>query len=303
MAPVQVFTPSSHFPDFAAEPYVLWQGDAEAFLALLPEDTTFDLVVTSPPYNLGKPYERKRALAEYLDWQERTIDQIVPRLSNTGSLCWQLGNFVENGEIVPLDIEFAPIFKKHDLQLRNRIVWHYGHGLHNRHRFSPRYEVIMWYTKTDDYVFNLDAVRIPAKYPGKRHYKGPKAGQYSGNPLGKNPEDVWSMPSVNSSHTEKTIHPCQYPVGLVERLVLALTDPSALVLDPFMGVGSSGVAAAVHGRRFWGADLVPQYVEVARQRVESALRGEAKYRRHDKPLYDPSVSRLSQRPIEWDAEQ
>lgn len=193
---------------------------------------------------------------KYLKWQERIIDELIPRLKKGGSLCWQVGNYVDNNEIFPLDIEFAPIFKKYKLQLRNRIIWQFGHGLHTQRRFSGRYEVVLWYTKTDStknsYMFNLDAVRVPAKYPAKKHFKGPKVGQFSGNPLGKNPEDVWNIPNVKSNHVEKTEHPCQFPVGLIERLVLALTDPGALIFDPFAGVASAGVAAALHGRRFWG---------------------------------------------------
>ena len=84
-------------------------------------------------------------MADYMRWQERIIDLIVPKLKECGSLCWQVGNYVDKGQIIPLDIEFAPIFKKHGLQLRNRIVWYFGHGLHTRRRFSGRYEVIMWY--------------------------------------------------------------------------------------------------------------------------------------------------------------
>jgi len=201
--------------------YALWQGDAEVLLAALPAEPLFDLVVTSPPYNLGKSYEKKASLKDYLVWQTRIIDLIIPRLVHRGSICWQVGNYVDNGHIVPLDIQFDPIFRKHGLALRNRIIWHFGHGLRNRRRFSGRYEVILWYTKSDNYIFNLDDVRIPSKYPGKRHFKGPKTGQLSGNPKGKSPEDVWDIPNVKSNHVEKTEHPCQFPVGLVERLVLA----------------------------------------------------------------------------------
>ena len=197
---------------------------------------------------------------------------------------------------MPLDIQFDPIFRKHGLSLRNRIIWHFGHGLHNKRRFSGRYEVILWYTKSDNYVFNLDDVRIPSKYPGKRHFKGPKTGQLSGNPKGKNPEDVWDIPNVKSNHVEKTEHPCQFPVGLVERLVLALTNEDDLVFDPFAGVGSAGVAAAIHHRRFWGAEILPEYVALARARIKSALSGKPRYRPHDKPLYDHTKSNLSKIP-------
>lgn len=276
----------------------LWQGDVADLLKGLPNEPIFDLVVTSPPYNIGKSYEQRRKLSEYLHWQESILDLIIPRVKTNGSICWQVGNYVDNGQIMPLDIELAPIFKKHGLALRNRIIWHFGHGLHNRRRFSGRYEVILWYTKSEDYFFNLDAVRIPSKYPGKRHSKGPKAGQLSSNPLGKNPEDVWEVPNVKSNHIEKTEHPCQFPVGLIERLVLGLTKEGELVFDPFAGVGSTGVAAAIHNRNFWGAELSETYVKIAKKRIIDALDGKAKYRPFDKPLYDHTKSPLSRRPQE-----
>lgn len=271
----------------------IWHGDCETFLADLPEKHLFDLVVTSPPYNIGKAYESKEALTSYMEWQERVIDLIVPRLKEGGSLCWQVGNFVDNGQIVPLDIEFAPIFKKHGLKLRNRIIWYFGHGLHTRRRFSGRYEVVMWYTKGDDYHFDLDAVRTPSKYPGKKHFKGPKKGQVSGNPLGKNPEDVWGIPNVKSNHVEKTDHPCQFPVGLIERLVLALTVKGGLVFDPFAGVASSGVASLLHGRRFWGCELDAGYAATGLARLVETAEGRVKYRPHDQALYDHTKSSLS----------
>ncbi len=214
------------------ECFVIWQGDALQFLRNLPQKQLFRLALTSPPYNLGKSYEKRELLEKYLDNQAEIIAELVPRLRKGGSVCWQVGNYVENGEIIPLDIELHNIFKRHGLKLRNRIVWRFGHGHHNKRRFSGRYEVIMWYTSGDDYVFNLDAVRVPAKYPAKRHFRGERKGQYSSHPLGKNPEDVWDMdldvweiPNVKGNHVEKTEHPCQFPVGLAERLILALTNP------------------------------------------------------------------------------
>ena len=283
--------------------YAIFQGDTEQFLASLPSEPLFDLVVTSPPYNIGKSYEKKDALETYMAWQKRIINLIVPRLKPEGSLCWQVGNFVDNGQIVPLDIEFAPIFKGHGLQMRNRIIWHFGHGLHTRRRFSGRYEVVLWSSKTDDYYFDLDAVRVPSKYPGKKHFKGPKKGLVSGNPLGKNPEDVWedvedvwNIPNVKSNHVEKTRHPCQFPVGLIERLVLSMTRSGGLVFDPFAGVASAGVAAAIHGRRFWGCELMAEYAKEGLARLELALDGRARYRPHDKPLYDHTQSSLSRKP-------
>lgn len=285
---------------FVQSRFALWQDDVEKLLTNLPKEPLFDLVVTSPPYNLGKSYEKKTGLPEYMEWQKRIIDLIVPRVAATGSICWQVGNYVDNGQIIPLDFQFDPIFRSHGFALRNRIIWHFGHGLHNKHRFSGRYEVVLWYTRSDDYVFNLDAVRVPSKYPGKRHFKGPKAGKLSGNPRGKNPEDVWSIPNVKSNHIEKEDHPCQFPVGLIERLVLALTNESNLVFDPFAGVGSAGVAAALHNRRFWGAEIVGEYVAAGSKRISDAIGGQARYRPHNKPLYDHTKSKLSHQPVEFE---
>lgn len=277
---------------------ILWKGDVKELLKYLPKEEKYDLVVTSPPYNIGKEYESRDTIDEYLSWQEEIIDDIIPRVKETGSICWQVGNYVENGSILPLDIEFAPMFKKHNLKLRNRIIWHYGHGLHTRKRFSGRYEVVMWYTKSDDYYFDLDAVRVQSKYPGKKYFSGPKKGQYSGNPRGKNPSDVWDIPNVKSNHVEKTEHPCQFPIGLVQRLVMSMTRKGDTVFDPFAGSGSTGVASLIHGRKFVGCEIDSGYAKIAHNRLKEAASGTIRYRPHDEPIYDHKRSKLSLFPFE-----
>ncbi|HOA52669.1 MAG TPA: site-specific DNA-methyltransferase, partial [Thermogutta sp.] len=210
-------------------------------------------------------------------------------LDDQGSICWQVGNYVDNGEIIPLDIVLYPIFASLGLHLRNRIVWHFGHGLHASKRFSGRYEVLLWFTKGDEYTFKLDAVRVPQKYPNKKYFKGPKKGELSGNPLGKNPGDVWEIPNVKANHVEKTIHPCQFPVELIERLVLAMTDKGDWVLDPFIGVGTTAIAALMHGRKAIGAEIMPEYVEIAKERIRLAERGELRIRPMERSVYDPDM--------------
>jgi adenine-specific DNA-methyltransferase len=278
----------------------LFYGRCTDLLSEIP-DGSARLVVTSPPYNIGKEYEKRTPLDRYLSEQRRVIEECFRVLTDDGSICWEVGNHIApDGEVFPLDIVLYPLFKALGLKLRNRIIWQFGHGLHCSKRFSGRHETVLWFTKSDDYVFNLDAVRIPQKYPGKKHFKGPKAGQYSGNPLGKNPTDVWDIPNVKANHVEKTIHPCQFPVELVQRLVLALTQPGDLVVDPYMGVGSTAVAALLEGRRAAGADIVYEYLEIAQQRAKDALAGTARTRPMDRPVYEPSGSSvLAQRPAEW----
>ena len=290
---------------------VLFEGDCSALLADIPSESV-DLVITSPPYNIGKGYEKSTSLEAYLQSQELVIAELNRVLAPTGSLCWQVGNYVSKGEVFPLDIYFYDLFKCRGSKLRNRIIWRFNHGLHASKRFSGRYETLLWFTKNDQYVFNLDPVRVPAKYPGKRHFKGPKRGQPSGNPLGKNPSDiwdivqqdweagVWDIPNVKANHPEKTEHPCQFPVELVERCVLALTNPGGVVLDPYGGVGSTIIAALQHRRKVLTAEQEESYVAIARERIRRFLNGTLSIRPLGKPVHQPTgKERVAQIPLEW----
>jgi adenine-specific DNA-methyltransferase len=285
----------------------LFHGDRLDLLGKIADSgSKAELIVTSPPYNVGKEYEKQTSLEEYVEGQRQTIEACLQVLSATGSICWQVGHYIEGSgrskEAFPLDLVLYPVFKDLGLKLRNRIVWHFGHGLHETIRFSGRHETILWFTRdTDDYTFNLDSVRVPQKYPGKRAYSGPRKGKPSGNPLGKNPSDVWNMPNVKSNHPEKTEHPCQYPVALIERLVLALTNEGDLVVDPYIGVGTTAVAAFLHTRRSAGADTEARYLEIARERLEKAQVGTLRVRPLNKPVYEPDPSTAIARvPKEWD---
>ncbi len=291
--------------------YNVINGDCLSVLKSF-DDEKFDLILTSPPYNIGKSYETKTSIENYLETQENIIDELVRTLSMKGNLCWQVGNYVEKGEVFPLDIFYYQIFKEHGLKLRNRIIWYFGHGLHASNRFSGRYETILWFSKSDDYIFNLDNVRIPAKYPGKRHFKGPRKGQISGNPKGKNPSDIWeiieqdwdremwNIPNVKSNHPEKTDHPCQFPIELVERCVLALTNEKSWVLDPFAGVGSTVIGAIKNNRNAIGIEKENIYCSIANKRIADLKEGNLKVRPINKPIHKPSErDKVAQKPKEW----
>lgn len=289
------------------------QVDALSFLRTMPNETV-QLVLTSPPYNIGKEYEARRSIQQYLAEMKPIVEQIARVLKTGGSVCWQVGNYVDAGEVFPLDIYFYSMFKDVGLRLRNRIIWHFGHGLHCRNRFSGRYETILWFTKGNDYVFNLDDVRIPSKYPGKRYYKGDKKGQLSGNPLGKNPEDVWvlkkiaedwngqiwDIPNVKSNHPEKVDHPCQFPIELVERCVLALSKEGDVVYDPFVGVGSTIIGALKNGRIGYGTELERKYIDIGLSRINDLAHGRLKMRPVTQEIFEAEkAGRLSQIPEEW----
>lgn len=241
-------------------------GDCLDLLNGMPNESV-DLIVSSPPYNIGKEYEAKQALSAYLEEQTRVLAECVRVLKPSGSLFWQVGTFADRGALVPLDIRFFPILEGLGLIPRNRIIWVRQHGLHATRKFSGRHETILWFTKSDAHVFNLDPIRVPQKYQNKKHYRGGKKGELSCNPDGKNPGDIWVFRNVKHNHEEQTIHPCQFPEDLIARIVLATTSQGDVVLDPYMGTGTVAVVARDHGRHFVGAEMDAKYHEVATRRM------------------------------------
>lgn len=291
--------------------YNIVKGDAFKLIKEL-DDNSIKLIITSPPYNVGKEYEKKVDLEKYLEPYRQFAKDAYEKITEDGSICWQVGNFINDGEVYPLDMFYYAIFKDAGFQLRNRIIWHFEHGLHASKRFSGRYETILWFSKSDKYTFNLDSVRVPSKYPGKLHYKGEKRGLPSGNPLGKNPSDfwitvaedwnslIWNIPNVKANHPEKTIHPCQFPIELVQRCILALTNERDTVLDPFLGVGSAIIASLMHNRKGLGFEIDEAYIKEAEDRIEAYNNGALRIRPLGKPVYQPTgKEKVSQIPTNW----
>jgi adenine-specific DNA-methyltransferase len=293
-------------------------GDVLAQLDLL-RGSRYQLIISSPPYNIGKDYEKdsRRTVLEYIAWQRQILSRLYDMLEQNGSLCWQVGSFVKSNKYLPLDMALYPVFVDLGFKLRNRIIWRFNFGHNADRRLSGRYETLLWLTKSDDYKFNLDPIRIPQIYPGKRHSssKGSiKAGQPSGNPLGKNPSDfwefsaerdfvenpVWDIPNVKAGHPEKTVHTCQFPIELAERCVLAFTDSGESILDPFVGTGSSAIAAIKHGRHATGIDRDLTFLAIAAKRLEALNAGALPMRPSGLQVRRPvPTERVSRVPAEW----
>ena len=259
-------------------------------------DESVDLIVTSPPYFIGKEYDSSTEVADFT----RTIANVIPAIKRVlkpgGSLCWQVGNHVHQNQLVPLDFAVARAMEGHKtFVLRNRIIWSFSHGSHAKRRFSGRHETVLWFTKGEEFFFDLDAARVPQKYPGKKHYKGPNKGEFSGNPLGKNPGDlwelgaIWDIPNVKANHVEKTEHPCQFPIVLARRLVVALCPENGTVLDPFLGSGTTALAALMVGRNFVGCEISPKYTRLAQERLQALAKGSLRYRQ-DIPIRIPDTT-------------
>lgn len=242
-------------------------ADALDTLKLLPTESV-DLAITSPPYNIGKEYEIRESLDTYLANQSEVLREVHRTLKSSGSLFWQVGAHAQDGVHVPLDVKLFPIAESLGMIPRNRIVWIRPHGVHARKRFSCRHESLMWFTKSNNYKFNLEPIRVPQKHKGKKHWKGAKHGELSCDPVGKNPGDVWAFRNVKHNHEEQTIHPCQFPEDMIERVVLATTDAgSDMVLDPYVGSGTTAVVAKRLGRHYIGIDRNPKYLAVALERL------------------------------------
>lgn len=244
----------------------IYPGDCLELFRLLPDESV-DLVVTSPPYNIGKSERDRKPLDVYLQEQLAVLKESCRALRPSGSLFWQVGSYVDIGRQIPLDIRIFPMLESLNMIPRNRIVWIRPHGLHATHRFSGRHETLVWFTKTDNYKFFLDPIKVPQKYQNKKHWAGEKKGQLSCDPLGKNPGDVWAFRQVRHNHEEETIHNCQFPEDLVERVMLSTTEKGDVVLDPYMGVGTTAVVAGNCGRFFVGAEIDNRYIEVALRRL------------------------------------
>ena len=232
-------------------------------------DAIIDLIVTSPPYGIGKEYEKRLPLDEYLKWSRKVLSECRRILKENGSIFYQVGTYIgEKGAHYPWDIMLFPLFIDIKFIPRNRIVWIRQHGTHAKLKFSNRHESILWFTKSHDYRFNLDAIRVPQKYPHKKGYrKGKYYGKLTSDPRGKNPGDVWAFRNVKHNHEEQTEHPCQFPEDMITRIILATTEPDDIVFDPFIGSGTTAVVAKEHNRRFLGCEIEKEYVKIANHRI------------------------------------
>ena len=257
-------------PYYETDGVLLYHGDCADLLAALPDESV-DLTVTSPPYNIGKEYEQPLTLEDYLEWCHKWMTEIHSATNSTGAFWLNLGYVPVDGKgkAVPLPYllwDASPFF------LLQEVVWHYGAGVSARQSLSPRNEKFLWYVKdSSEYTFNLDEIRDPdVKYPNQK-----KNGKLKCNPLGKNPTDVWSLPKVtsgrNRSSKERTPHPAQFPEAVIERVVRASSNSGELVLDPFVGSGTTALVARRLGRLAVGFEIRSAYLDIAVKRIEQSL--------------------------------
>lgn len=256
-------------PAYDRHNVLLYEGDCLDLLRRIPPEI-IDLTVTSPPYNIGKEYEAKRDVAEYIDWCADWIAELY-RVATLDGACWlNLGylSIAEKARAIPIPYL---LWDRIPFYLVQEVVWQYGAGVAAKLAYSPRNEKFLWYARSQNsFYFDLDAVRDPnIKYPNQF-----KNGKRKVNLAGKNPGDVWSFPKVtsgrNRSSAERTSHPAQFPIAVIDRIVKGCSSGDALVLDPFMGSGTTAEAAMRLGRPVVGIELNPAYIDIAAQRLDNA---------------------------------
>ena len=256
-------------PFFADDRFVLYNRDCVEGMRAMPRGVV-DLTVTSPPYNIGKAYETNKPLDDYVDWSRDWINAVHDVTADDGAFWLNVGYMPihDAGKAVPLPYL---LWNLSDFFLIQEVVWNYGAGVAGRLFFSPRNEKFLWYVKNSaEYHFDLDAVRDPdVKYPNQF-----KNGRRKVNPLGKNPTDVWQFKKVtsgkNRSSKERAAHPAQFPEAVIERVVKATSAEGDIVLDPFMGSGTTAVVASRLGRRVLGFETSAEYCEGAVQRYKNS---------------------------------
>jgi adenine-specific DNA-methyltransferase len=255
-------------PYFESDYALLYQGDCMELLPMVKQPIA-DLVVTSPPYNIGKAYETVMPIPDYIAWCSKWMTQIFEVTAPCGSFWLNVGYIPVPGKGKAVPLPYL-LWEQSPFYLLQEVVWNYGAGVASRRSFSPRNEKFLWYVKeSEEYFFDLDSVRDPnVKYPNQK-----KNGKIKVNPLGKNPSDVWQIPKVtsgaNRSSKERTPHPAQFPAAVIERIINACSPADGLVLDPFVGSGTSCVVAQQNGRVSIGFDLKREYLDIAVSRLSS----------------------------------
>src|SRR3989339_129681 len=262
-------------PFYENEDSIIYNMDCLEGLKILRDNNIkIDSTITSPPYNIGKEYENIKPVNDFVNWITEISDLIYDITKSNGCYLLHVGymEVPNKGRAVPITYL---LWDKLKFYLNQEIIWNYGAGVAAKNYLSPRNEKILWYIKNyENYTFNLDDIRDPdVKYPNQK-----KNGKLRCNTLGKNPSDVWQIAKVtsgaNRSSEERTDHPAQFPVDLITRMVLGFTNQNNLVLDPFMGSGTTAEVCMKNNRKSIGFEIREDYCQTIKNRLENVIKQE-----------------------------
>lgn len=265
-------------------------GDSVKVLNDQPEGWV-DLVFADPPFNIGylyHNYDDQKDVNEYVDWSETWMRAVYRALKPNGSFYLAIGD------------EFAADLcsvarRKIGFHMRNWIIWHYTFGQQTKKKFAKSHTHILYFTKEKpdpgmtNLTFNADAIRVASAR--QTTYNDRRA-----NSKGKLPDDTWFLrpqetnpdayfePGCDTWYESRVCgtfkeregwHGCQMPIGVLNRIILASSNPNDVVLDPFNGSGTTAVSAALLGRKYVGIDQSAEYVGYTQKRLAHALNGKS----------------------------
>lgn len=245
-------------------------GDALDLLNSVASNS-IDVIIADPPYNLGKDYGNdsdKKCFDSYLNFSKKWISECHRILKPTGTIYIFMG-------VRFISYLYTILEQEHKMIFNSWITWHYTQGVGKTKGFSPRHEDILMFTKTKDFRFNIDNIRIPQK-----HYRS------INNMDGANPGDVWQFSHVHYSNPEREKHPTQKPEAIIERMLLASSSENDNILDPFAGSGTTLRVAQVLNRNCIGFELNEDYIKIIENRLQKPFQGfdSVDERKNRKPL-------------------
>lgn len=260
----------------------IYKGDSLELLKKL-NDNSVDLVITSPPYADLKKYIDFSGIPadDYVDWFLPYCKEIERVIKPKGSFILNINDKVDNGFRHPYVFDLiSRLHKETNLKMFERLFWNKLKGLPNRYRFGDRVEFLFWFAKEKGFQFNIDEMRTPyseksiqrMKKPLKKRFARDESNQNSDEYKDWQPNPKGALPTtlVNISSESKRIadkHVAVYPLGLVDYFIKGATKPGDLVLDPFMGTGTTGLSATNLGRNYIGFEMQQDYIDVANQRI------------------------------------
>ena len=249
----------------------IWVGDAVAWLASL-ADASVDLIFANPPYNIKKAeWDNFESQQEYIRWSLRWIKQAARVLKPDGTL------YICGYSEILADLK-APALRF--FQGCRWLIWHYKNKANLGADWGRSHESILHFRKSDKFTFNIDDVRIPygshtLKYPEhpqaetSQHGNGSDKGRlWYPHPNGAKPKDVIEIPTTCNGMHEKTPHPTQKPEELLRKFILASSNTGDIIVDPFLGSGTTVVVAEQLKRQWKGCDTSSEYCGWAASRIE-----------------------------------
>ena len=242
-------------------------GDSIEIMKQIPDDS-IDLIFADPPYNIGIKYDNYNDnlnQKEYLEWVDKWLNEIIRILKKTGSVYIAIND--ENAAEIVLKLKNKGLF------MRNWIIWYYTFGEHQSNKFTRSHIHILYFVKDKNrFTFNADNIRITSVRQ--------KIGDKRANPKGRIPDDVWydnlddvwKISRIAGTFKERVKNfPCQMPIKLLERIILASSNENDIVLDPFAGSGTTLVVAKKYNRKYIGIEISEKYVEIIQKRLNSLL--------------------------------